>query len=517
MEYINNSYSFILFFIFAGLGTLIYFVSKKKISEKIRKIDENIEKKILKSQLLSAQILSETEKKVHLLKKETENDLNQRRKIIINLEEKIIHKEELLTSRFKYLHEKEEFLYNKEQKININKKYLEELQNKIEKIIIKQQKKLEQISSLTRIEAREIILKQVRDDSYQEIINYEKEQEKEYKFKIKNKAKNLLILTMQKLSRAVVYEHNISMIFLEQDNLKGRIIGKEGRNIKAFEIITGVDLIIDDNPNTIILSCFDPIRREIAKRTLESLIIDGRITPASIEKIFLKKSEEIDEFIQEIGEEAVYEAKIGFIDEELVKLLGKLHFRTSYGQNVLKHSLEVSFLAGCLAAETGENEIIARKAGLLHDIGKALDYQTEGNHVKIGVKLAKKYKEPLEVIDAIASHHEDQESTTLIAVLVSIADTISSARPGARKDSIENYIQRITQLENIADSIEGVSKSYAIRSGREIRVIVKSEEVDDLNTFLIAKKIRKKIQKNIHYNYCIQITVIRELRVIDIA
>lgn len=290
---INNSCSFILFFIFAGLGTLIYFVSKKKISEKIRKIDESIEKKILKSQLLSAQILSETENKVHLLKKETENDLNQRRKIIINLEEKIIHKEELLTSRFKYLHEKEESLYNKEQKININKKYLEELQNKIEKIIIQQQNKLEQISSLTRIEAREIILKQVRDDSYQEIINYEKEQEKEYKFKIKNKAKNLLILTMQKLSKEVVYEHNISMIFLEQDSLKGRIIGKEGRNIKAFEIITGVDLIIDDNPNTIILSCFDPIRREIAKRTLEALIIDGRITPASIEKIFLKNPKKL--------------------------------------------------------------------------------------------------------------------------------------------------------------------------------------------------------------------------------
>lgn len=382
---------------------------------------------------------------------------------------------------------------------------------------MKQKNKLEKIATLTKEEAKNIIFKEIKTNSYQELIEYEKEKEKEYKFKLTNKAKVLLISAMEKLSKEVVNEHNTSTIFLEKDEIKGKIIGKEGKNIKTFEIITGVDLIIDDTPNIVILSCFDPIRREIAQKTLEELINDGRINPANIEKIFQKNSQEVDEFIQVKGEEAIFETKIGMIDEELIKLLGKLNFRTSYGQNVLKHSLEVAFLAGKLAAEIGENEIIARRAGLLHDIGKALDHQIEGDHIKIGIDLANKYQEPFEVIDAIASHHENQEPQTAIAVLVSIADTISSSRPGARKESIERYIERITQLEQIADNIPGVEKAFAIRSGREIRVIVKTDEVDDSNTFLIAKQIKKQIKKNINYNGIIQITVIRELRVIELA
>ncbi|WP_341266643.1 ribonuclease Y [Candidatus Phytoplasma fraxini] len=494
-----------------------FYFFKKKINKTIQETDDKIKRKLLKSKLIAEKIILDAEYKISLLKKEVEDDLNQRRKIIINLEEKIIHKEEMLVSRFKYLNDKEESLYTKEKKIQINQKYLEELRNKIQQIIMQQQEKLEQISELTQKEAQEIIFKRVKENTYKEMLAYEHAQEREYKFKIKNKAKNLLVFAMQKLSREVVNEHNVSIVFLEQEEIKGRIIGKEGRNIKSFELVTGVDLIIDDNPNIVMLSCFDPIRREIAKRTLESLIVDGRITPASVEKIFSKISSEVDDFVQEIGEATVYEAKIGMIEEELVILLGKLHFRTSYGQNVLNHSLEVSFLAGILAAEIGENEIIARRAGLLHDIGKALDHHIEGSHVKIGVDLAIKYKEPIEVIDTIASHHEEQEPTTLIAVLVSIADTISSTRPGARRESINNYIQRVTELENIADSIEGVEKAYAIRSGRELRVIVNTEEVDDLNVFVIAKKIKKKIQNNINYNGSIKITVLRELRVIDVA
>ncbi|WP_210954937.1 ribonuclease Y [Candidatus Phytoplasma luffae] len=402
-------------------------------------------------------------------------------------------------------------------KINKNQKYLETLQTELEQTILKQKNKLEKIATLTKEEAKNIIFKEIKTNSYQELIEYEKEKEKEYKFKLTNKAKVLLISAMEKLSKEVVNEHNTSTIFLEKDEIKGKIIGKEGKNIKTFEIITGVDLIIDDTPNIVILSCFDPIRREIAQKTLEELINDGRINPANIEKIFQKNSQEVDEFIQVKGEEAIFETKIGMIDEELIKLLGKLNFRTSYGQNVLKHSLEVAFLAGKLAAEIGENEIIARRAGLLHDIGKALDHQIEGDHIKIGIDLANKYQEPFEVIDAIASHHENQEPQTAIAVLVSIADTISSSRPGARKESIERYIERITQLEQIADNIPGVEKAFAIRSGREIRVIVKTDEVDDSNTFLIAKQIKKQIKKNINYNGIIQITVIRELRVIELA
>ncbi|MDV3167801.1 MAG: ribonuclease Y [Candidatus Phytoplasma stylosanthis] len=507
-----------LFYFFILLITLLYFhITKKQIKKKITETDEEIKKKISKSKLISSQLIQEVEKKISLLKKENEKDLNQRRKIIINLEEQMIHKEELLNKRIQYLDEKEEMLYIKENKINTNKEHLKELKNKIEKIIIQQQTELEKISNLTKKEAEKILFLKAKQEIHKKIIEYEKIKEQEYKFKIKNKAKELLISTMQKLSREVISVHNTSIIFLEQNELKGRIIGKEGRNIKSFEIITGVDLIIDETPNTVILSCFDPIRREIAKRTLENLINDGRITPSSIEKIFQKKSEEIDDFIQETGEKAVLETKIGIIDEELIKLLGKLQFRTSYGQNVLEHSLEVAFLAGKLASEIGENEIIARRAGLLHDIGKALDYQIEGSHVKIGVDLAIKYKEPFEVIDAISSHHEDEEAKTSIAVLVSIADTISSARPGARRESIENYIQRINQLENIANNIPGVEKSYVIRSGREIRVIIKTEIVDDYNTFLIAKKIKKQIEENLHYNGIIKITVIRELRVIESA
>ncbi|MEZ0180268.1 ribonuclease Y ['Camptotheca acuminata' phytoplasma] len=503
-------------FIFSGSFFYFYF-QKKKLKEEIKITKEKIEKKILNSQFVSKRIIEETENKISFLKKETEKDLNQRRKIIVNLEENMIYKEQLLNKRIQYLNEKEELLYIKENKININQQYIEQLQLKEKNIIIKQQNKLEKIANLTKKEAQEMIFEEVKQSSFIEMLEYEKNKEKEYKSKVKNKAKVLLISAMEKLSREIIIEHNTSIIYLEKDELKGRIIGKEGRNIKTFELITGVDLIIDDVPNTVILSCFDPIRREIAKRTLEHLIKDGRITPASIEKVFHKKSLEIDDFIQEIGEEAVYETKIGMIDEELIKLLGKLNFRTSYGQNILNHSIEVAFLAGKLAAEIGENETIARRAGLLHDIGKALDYQMEGSHVKIGVDIANKHKEPLEVIDAIASHHEDQESQTVIAVLVSIADTISSSRLGARKESIENYIQRISQLERIADGILGVDKAYAIKSGREIRVIVKTDEVNDFNTFLVAKKIKKEIQKNINYNGTIQITVIRELRVIEKA
>ncbi|MDO8168070.1 ribonuclease Y [Candidatus Phytoplasma melaleucae] len=517
-----NKWFLALFLFFPLILTIIgffyYFLFhyQRKIKEKLHTTDQDIKNKILQSQIIAQKIISESKKEIYLLKKEVENDLNQRRKIIVNLEEKIIHKEELLNSRTKYLNDKEELLYFKEQKINNHKENIEQLQSKIQTIINQQQKKLEEIASLTKQQAKNIIMEETKKDTTQEIMYYIKTKEEECKFKVKKQANTLLVSTMQQLSRKISSEHNMDIIYLENNDLKGRIIGKEGRNIKTFEVITGVDLIVDDVPNTVILSSFDPIRREIAKRTLDHLISDGRITPTSIENTFAKMNSEIDNFIQEIGEEAILETKIGFINEELIKLLGKLNFRTSYGQNILKHSLEVAFLAGKLAAEIGENEILARRAGLLHDIGKALDYQIEGSHVKIGFDLAIKYKEPKEVIDAIASHHEDQEPSTIIAVLVAIADSISSSRPGARNESIENYIQRINQLEEIANNIVGVDKSYAIRSGREIRVIVKPEKIDDLSIFIIAQQIKDKITNHIKYNGSIKITVIREVRATEI-
>jgi ribonuclease Y len=507
----------VLLLILLTAGVYYYFFHYRfKIQKMLQNANKKFKDKIINSQILAQDILSEAKKEIYLLKKETEYDLNQRRKIIVNLEEKIIYKEDLLASRTKYLNEKEELLFFKEHNINKQKKEMECLQSKIQQIINQQQSKLEEIASLTQVKAQEILMEEARTLVAQDMMFLIKEKEEELKFKVKKQATNLLVFTMQTLSRDISSEHNVDIIYFENNDLKGRIIGKEGRNIKSFEIITGVDLIIDDVPNTVILSSFDSIRREIARRTLESLIVDGRITPASIEKTFNKMNFEVDNFIQEIGEEAVLETKIGFIHNDLVQLLGKLNFRTSYGQNVLRHSVEVAFIAGKLAAELGENQNIARRAGLLHDIGKALDCQIEGSHVKIGVDLATKFQEPEEVIDAIASHHEDEEPKTVIAALVAIADAISSSRPGARRESIENYIQRITQLEEIADNIKGVEKSYAIRSGREIRVIVKPEDIDDLSTFLIAEQIKKQIKKNINYNGSIKITVIREFRLTEV-
>ncbi|MDV3157191.1 MAG: ribonuclease Y [Candidatus Phytoplasma australasiaticum] len=501
------------------LGFLYYliFYYQQKIKRIIQTTKKNAQEKISNAQIIAQEIISKAKQEIHILKKEVEEDLNLRRRIIVNLEEQIIHKEELLNSRTRYLNDKEELLYMKEQKINISQTQIEQMQNKVQNLIIKQQNELENIASLTKEQAKKIIMDEIRKNSQQEIMSYIKSQEEECKFQVKKKANVLLVSAMQQLSRKISSENNVDIVYLDNNELKGRIIGKEGRNIRTFQIITGVDLIIDDIPNTVILSSFDAKRREIARRTLEFLISDGRITPVSIEQTFTKVQDELDNFIQDIGEEAVLEAKIGFLNEELIKLLGSLHFRTSHGQNVLQHSLEVSFLAGKLAAEIGENELLARRAGLLHDIGKSLDYQLEGSHVKIGLDIVMKHKEPLEVIDAVASHHEDQEPSSIIAVLVSIADAISASRPGARRDSLDNYIKRITQLEEIANQIPGVEKSYAIKSGREIRVIVDPKQIDDLAIFTVIQTIKDQIIKNIRYNGSIKITVIREVRLTEIS
>ncbi|HOE78303.1 MAG TPA: ribonuclease Y, partial [Bacilli bacterium] len=364
---------------------------------------------------------------------------------------------------------------------------------------------------------RAIVFERVENEIQMDIALYLKEQEEKAKNEAKRKAQTILANAIQQYANETVQEKTVSVIALPNDDMKGRIIGREGRNIRAIEAVTGVDLIIDDTPDSVVISCFDPVRREIAKRTLEILVSDGRIQPPRIEEVYAKCVKELENEIREEGEKAVFETGIGKVHPDLVKLIGRLRFRTSYGQNALTHAKEVAFLAGKMAAEIGENEILARRAGMLHDIGKAIDHETEGSHVEIGLDIAKRFREPLEVVDAIASHHDDQEPKTLIAVLVAAADTLSAARPGARSESLDNYIRRLQQLEELSNEFKGVEKTYAVQAGREVRVLVKPEEISDLEATKLARDIKKKIETTMNYPGTIKVTVIREVRVQEVA
>lgn len=350
-----------------------------------------------------------------------------------------------------------------------------------------------------------------------EIAAYIKDREAEAKLEVDRKAKAMLTSSMQKYAGDVASEQTVTVVTLPNDEMKGRIIGREGRNIRTIEAVTGVDLIIDDTPEAIVLSSFDPLRREIARLTLEDLIKDGRIHPARIEEIYDKVTKDINAQILEYGESALFELGITKMDPELVEILGKLHFRTSFGQNALQHSIEVAHLAGILASEIGENVSLARRAGLLHDIGKSIDHEIEGSHVELGAQLAKKYKENEVVINAIESHHGDKEPTSIISELVAIADTLSASRPGARNDSSENYIKRLQELEGIAKSIDGVDKTFAVQAGRELRVIVQPEKIDDLGSYKVARDIKNRIEQELQYPGTIKVTVIRETRAIEEA
>ena len=350
-----------------------------------------------------------------------------------------------------------------------------------------------------------------------EITTYIKERENEAKLEADKNAKDLMVLSMQRYAADISNEQTVTVVSLPNDEIKGRIIGREGRNIRTLEAITGVDLIIDDTPEAVVLSSFDPLRREIARLTLESLLKDGRIHPTRIEELYDKISKEMKNKIIEYGNEALFEVGIGKLDSELVEILGKLHFRTSYGQNALQHSKEVANLAGILAGELGENVALAKRAGLLHDIGKAIDHEMEGSHVEIGIDIAKKFKENEVVINSIASHHGDTEAKSVIAVLVAVADALSASRPGARNDSLENYLKRLEQLESIGNDINGVEKTFAVQAGRELRVIVKPEEIDDLTSHKIARDIKEKIESTMQYPGTIKVTVIRETRATEEA
>ena len=376
---------------------------------------------------------------------------------------------------------------------------------------------LDKIAGYSKGQARDLVLKKVEEMMNLEIAAYIKDREAEAKLEVDKKAKNLLVSSMQKYASDVAGEQTVTVVNLPNDEMKGRIIGREGRNIRTIEAVTGVDLIIDDTPEAIVLSSFDPLRREIARVTIENLIKDGRIHPTRIEELYDKVCQDIKSQILEYGNNALFELGITKMDPELIEILGKLHFRTSYGQNALQHSIEVANLTGILASELGENVSLAKRAGLLHDIGKSIDHEVEGSHVTLGAELARRYKENDVVINAIESHHGDTAPTSIISELVAIADALSASRPGARNDSLENYIKRLQDLENIANDIEGVDKTFAVQAGRELRVIVEPTKIDDLTSYKVARDIKNKIEENLQYPGTIKVTVIRETRAVEEA
>lgn len=499
--------------VIVGLG-IGYFMSKNLAEGKLKQAETEVSRMVRDAEKAAEskkkEALIEAKEEIHKLRSEADKENKERRAEVQRMERRILQKEEHLDKKIEGIERKEETLQRKEAEINLTRERIDVLHEK-------QMTELERISGMTFEEAKNVLLTNVEQEIRHEMAVMVKDLEQEAKDTAEKNAREIISSTIQRCAADHVAETTVSVVALPNDEMKGRIIGREGRNIRAIETLTGIDLIIDDTPEAVILSGFDPIRREVARIALEKLIVDGRIHPARIEEMVEKSRKEVDQIIRDAGEQAVFDAGVHGLHPEIIKILGRLKYRTSYGQNVLKHSVEVAHLAGMMAAELGCDVEIAKRGGLLHDLGKALDHDLEGSHVQIGIDVAKKYKESRAVQNCIGAHHGDEEAESVEAVLVAAADAISAARPGARRETLENYLKRLTKLEEIAVSFDGVEKCFAIQAGREIRILVNPEKIDEADAKLLVRDIVKRIESELEYPGQIKAVIIRETRVVDYA